>query len=156
MSRERNNLINSLQEKLRSYLGKHWLYSGDANVYRFQSFDLVEDNFTIITQNRRFVKDYNELGQFLKAFKPVDEPALPANVGQKLSLVEQTQDRLDKKGMLDKVAEGLFSAFERLQNDPAFVPQAKEMNNVARNIIEAQKTKIRGLEVMAQFLPGAD
>jgi hypothetical protein len=150
MSRERINVIYSLKEKLRPFLGKYWLYSGDANVHQFQSFDLEEDKFTIQTDRRRFVKDYTELALFLQCFSLVEppEPTSEQAVQVSVNAAERMSKILDESGTLDKLTAGLMNAFNKLETDPAFTDQARGMNEIGRTVIDLYKVKVQAMKLV--------
>lgn len=126
--------MNKKIEELKSMIGKQYLYNG--NEIQILTYQLDGEDVTIITnqpQEKWVTVKVFDLKIKLLEFKTVDLPAVNESKNDQLSVTSNT---------LISLRDTLLSNIEKVKEDPAFIPQAKNISYNVQTIINLAKIEL--------------
>ena len=111
--------------------GKTYLYKGEQ--HEIQEVKFVNNDFyDVYTDKRRIRVTKKEFVDFL----PVDVPKNGSMDKAMILFAQQTNKPLES------LADKLMKMIEKVEVDKNFIPQAEVINEIAKNLIALQKTRI--------------
>lgn len=116
----------TIEDRIISMLNKVWMYN--ASNHKLLQYRIKGDMVTLVTDKTFIEVPLKELNKKLDEFLPVEsdeEKALVLIIKNKESLVNIIQENINK-----------------IQNNPEFIPQAKEINSQIKTLIDMVKTEI--------------
>lgn len=120
-------------------VGGTYLYKGVELIVR--DVELLDDGLVRIRTNKKIVNI--EKGQIHKEFLPVSDSSRETQLAQYYGF--QKDD-----SQMGKLADVLLENIEKLRNSPAFIEQARVINENARTLIEMQKAKIEMVKLIRE------
>lgn|SRR5690606_16537522 len=133
--------VKSKVEKL-CYKSAILKYGG--KLYQVERYKLTWDKLAIIATPKTLVIQANNIDQFLNEVELVSQSPLAS---KKPHVTEKFELQTDDFGAYNKLNSGLLKAFETVQNDEAFIPKAKQMCDIAQQIVNLEKTKLEILKM---------
>jgi hypothetical protein len=116
----------TLEQRLTAMCGKKYMYN--AVVHNVLSFN-IENNIVTIVTDRQWIKvPITAVNRKLDEFEKIEEPKtslLPVQLQNKETLIDILNQNISK-----------------IQNNPEYIGQAKEINNQIKTIIDIFKTEL--------------
>ncbi len=116
-------------------MGRDFVFKKDNSNVRFLSYKIKGEEVTIVTDREWFVKHKSEILLFLDWFIPVGGVR---NMG--LAQVNKNQ--------FEDVKSIIKNNIEKVQSDKSYIPQAMEVNNQIKSLIEIAKMEIDAFKVL--------
>lgn len=127
-------------EKLESIKGKLFIHKEKEE--RVLNYKIEVDMICIHTDIDQYKIGFGDLNIFLRNFLLVDEhPVVNQNKGLVI---------LDNEGT-KSIKEILMNNIKRVQNNPEYIPQAKQINSDVNSIIELAKAEIELLKTQQKY-----
>lgn len=125
--------------RLESMIGKAYEYEG-VKVH-INDVLLKGSTATLITDSSTIQIRADELDEELIHFKLVSDNALKRN-GQVLDMI------MNSNSTYDQIQKTLLDSIEKIQQDPAYIPQASAVNATIKNVIDLEKVRISTLSLL--------
>jgi hypothetical protein len=121
-------------EKLKTMEHKTWMYRTDT--FRIIDFEIGEHHLVIITESGYRKVPIKKAMDFLNDCLPVaNEPMLPVKHEREILKIEENSTFKDVNNIL-------MENIKRVQEDPAYVNQAKVVNSSVQTMLTMVKHKI--------------
>lgn len=114
-------------------IGKSCLYKKDDTSHTFLSYKMKGEEVTIVTDREWFVKHVSEVPLFLDWFIPAKS---------ELSVY------VDNKSHFEHMKATIQANIKMVQLDKAYIPQATEVNNQIKSLIEIGKMEIEAFKLI--------
>lgn len=123
-----------LEEKLKSMVNKIWMHN--AILHKLLSFKITEDEVILVTDKKWITIPLKKINFELESFLPTAEENEFEN---KITVFQPD----NKQSMKEVIADNI----KRLQTNPAFISQAKEINNQVKTMVSMAKLELAILQM---------
>ncbi len=123
-------------KKIDEMKGRTFRYKDDNSVHRILSYKIDGEEITIVTDQQWFQMNYFEAFEFLTKFTPSD-PIIKSGTSD-IALINVEQNK-----MVSQISGTLMDTLKKVQTDPGYVNQAKQITNTVNSMINLAKLQIK-------------
>ncbi|MDL5050626.1 hypothetical protein QQ054_32000 [Oscillatoria amoena NRMC-F 0135] len=118
-------------------VGHAYDYAPKGESVLIRDWKFENDTLFIVTDKGTFTAEFTDVDAFLKKFTPADTSKLSLQVVR-----PQLETQVFSDGLLSGLRDTVLGNIERLKKEKDFLPQATEINNQVKTLIDLAKTEL--------------